>query len=141
MKTNYGFTLIELMIVVVVIGILAAVAYPSYQNSIRKTTRSDAKAELLDVAAKLQRCYSLYGRYNDTTPATNRCKVFEVMEAGVITSSGAGFYSIDFGTGATDITESSYVLVATAKSSQTKDTGCTELKLTHTGKKTPAQCW
>jgi type IV pilus assembly protein PilE len=139
MKKTYGFTLIELMIVLAVIGILAAVAYPSYQNSIRKTGRSEAKAELSDVAAKLQRCYSLYGRYDD---AGNNCKVHELMEAGTITSSGEGLYSVDYGTGASGVTTSTYILTATAaKLPQTKDAGCTVLKLTHTGVKTPAECW
>jgi type IV pilus assembly protein PilE len=139
MKKTYGFTLIELMIVLVVIGILVAVAYPSYQNSVRKTGRSEAKAELMDVAAKLQRCYSLYGRYNDSS---NNCKVYELMEAGDITSSGEGLYSVDFGTGATGVTSSTYVLTATAvKLPQTKDEGCEVLKLTHTGVKSPTECW
>jgi type IV pilus assembly protein PilE len=135
MKKTDGFTLIELMIVLAIIGILAAVAYPSYQNSIRKTGRSEAKAELADVAAKLQRCYSLYGRYDDPG---NNCKIYEAMEAGTITSSGEGLYSVDYGT----ITSSTYVLSAKAiKLPQTKDKGCLEMKLTHTGVKTPTTCW
>lgn len=52
---NQGFTLIELMIAVAIIGILAAIAYPAYQEYVKKTKRVEAQAELVDIASKLQR--------------------------------------------------------------------------------------
>lgn len=51
---QHGFTLIELMITVAIIGILAAIAYPSYQQHIVKTNRTDAQAFLMTVAQKQQ---------------------------------------------------------------------------------------
>ncbi len=54
MKHIKGFTLIELMIVTAVIGILVAIAYPSYQNSLIKGSRASAKSYLLEVAQKQQ---------------------------------------------------------------------------------------
>lgn len=53
-----GFTLIELMIAVVIVGIIAAIAYPSYQQHVYKARRAEAKAAITDVAQRLERWYS-----------------------------------------------------------------------------------
>lgn len=54
MRKHRGFTLIELMIAVAIVGILVAIAYPSYTNSLIKGNRANAKAFLLTVATKQQ---------------------------------------------------------------------------------------
>lgn len=53
-----GFTLIELMIVVAIVGILAAIAFPSYQNHVTKTRRADAQSALTGFAAAMERYYT-----------------------------------------------------------------------------------
>ena len=80
-RRNSGFTLIELMIVVLVIGILAAIAYPSYARYVEQARRADGKSALLDAAQRLERCHTQNNTYAN-------CMVFPV-------TSPDGFYSVD----------------------------------------------
>lgn len=72
-----GFTLIELMIVLVIIGIVASIAYPSYTRYVQKSVRTDAHAGLMQAASELERCYTrsyTYANCNDvpnTSPDDN----------------------------------------------------------------------
>lgn len=64
-----GFTLIEMMITVAIIGILARIAYPTYTKSIMKTRRADAKTALLDLAAREERYLATANTYTDQAPS------------------------------------------------------------------------
>nr|WP_312540254.1 prepilin-type N-terminal cleavage/methylation domain-containing protein [Moraxella sp. CTOTU47616] len=68
MKNRYrqqGFTLIELMIVVALIGVLAAIAYPSYQRYVIKTKRTDMMTEMQNIASQIESQKLAMGRYTD----------------------------------------------------------------------------
>ncbi len=136
-KMNTGFTLVEMMITVAIVGIIAAIAYPSYMQSVRKSNRADVKTELMDVAQRLQRCYTTYSRFNDPNDQ-DRCAVYEQLEEGdqKITTRGAGLYEIklvDDGDANNDAT--TYILEATPVTgrAQAKDDDCQRFRLTHNG--------
>lgn len=139
MKKATGFTLIELMVAVAIVGIIAAIALPSYQATVRKSNRAEAKTELNDVAQRLQRCYTLYAKFNDAT-----CGIYtDLTDANFYTTRGGQYYVIKIDVpNAGDPPETTYKLTAKAdKAPQTEDAGCKELTLDHTGATAPAVCW
>lgn len=128
-----GFTLIELMVVVAIIGIIAALGYPSYQDNIRKTNRSDAITTLMDYAQRLERCYTTYGQYTNAS----------CLAAGT-TTSPKGYYRLVI----TKPTATTFSITATpvAGTPQIKDLKCTSFTLDNKGQKTATgsdntRCW
>lgn len=127
-----GFTLIEVMIVVVIVAILAAIAIPSYSAYVIETRRSDAKAALLEVSQRLERCYSQFNSFNHAD-----CSV------SLPQASPEGYYAV---TG--KLTAGTYALTAkpASGSPQADDADCTSLTINHlnqrgaTGANT-ADCW
>lgn len=115
-----GFTLIELMIAIAVIGILAAVAYPSYVDSIRKSRRSDGQSALMEAAQKLE----AHRARNATYTAT-------LSDAKISATSPEGHYTIAI-VGCP--IASCYTLTATPVGDQAEDT-VQGYRLYSTGKK------
>ena len=94
-----GFTLIEMMIVVAIIGILAAITYPNYQQYVTKTKRADMMAEMQQIAIRIESSKINYRRY-DRIPLS---AVFTgaVANNGSVSfpSSGTALYTVTIGTG------------------------------------------
>lgn len=124
-----GFTLIEVMIVVAIVGILAAVAYPAYQNSIMKSRRSTAQSCLLELGQFMERFYSTNMRYDE-----DRDGAAVTLPAGGCRTDLEDHYTFQFGSG--QPTESTYTLEAVPGTVQAKlDSKCKTLSVTHTGEK------
>lgn len=137
MIKSKGFTLIELMIVVAIIGIIAAIAYPSYQDSVRKSRRTDAKSSLLEAASLQERIYTQDNEYTDDLASL-------VVNADG-QSSHEGYYtlSVDITSGCS-APGGCYTISATANGAQANDTACAVFSINNVGKKTSApntDCW
>jgi type IV pilus assembly protein PilE len=117
-KSSKGFTLIELMIVVAIIGILAAIAYPSYEEQVRKSRRAEATEGLMDVAARMERYYADKGEYLGATIA-GFWGDNETEE---------GWYQVGF----TELTDDNYTIQAVPAGAQATDK-CGNFTLTSLG--------
>jgi type IV pilus assembly protein PilE len=125
-----GFTLIELMITVAVIGILAAIAYPSYQGQIRKSQRADAQSTLMSMAGKQQQFLLDTRSYADTLAGLN----FSVPTS--VTKN----YNVTIAATNSATAPATFTITATPTGGQAADT-CAVLTLDQAGTKTPNTCW
>lgn len=139
-----GITLIELMIVVVIVGILAAIAYPSYQGQVRKARRAEGKTLLLELASKQERFFTENNSYtNDMTDLGYTNNVPQPTENGwydvSVTAVGPGGCAPGAATACT-----AFTLRAVARNDQTHDK-CGSLTVNQFGVKgktgTATDCW
>ena len=136
-----GFTLIEILIVVAIMGVLAAIALPAYQNSVLRGGRAEGKGELMIVASYQERFFSSNNTYStDATPL-----VTEVPANLTVRTTENGLYTIAVAAGATGDIATSFVATATPQGQQTGD-ACTTLTISSTGLRgatgdTADECW
>lgn len=134
-----GFTLIELMIVVAVVAILAAVALPSYQQYIKRSSRAEARAEVLRAEGWLERFNAENNRYTDN--AANNANSAFASAFTTVPASGAARYTIGVA-----LTAISYTITATPTSTGSMNgDACGTYTKTNTGVLTstlndPAKC-
>jgi type IV pilus assembly protein PilE len=134
-KNHRGFTLIELMIAVAVIAILAAVAYPSYQDFIRKGRRSDAITEIARVQQAQEKFRANNASYSaDLSSSSAGLGIVSGTTATASYTSPLGYYTISIpSTPAVSGTAYAVVAIAVSGKSQVGDTNCQCLRVVWSG--------
>lgn len=129
MRKSNGFTLIELMVAVAVIGILAAVAYPSYAEYVRKTRRVETQTLMMDVVTRQQQRMLDVRSYATTLSDLGVTEPSQISNAYTLTLtlSAAG-------------TVPGFTLTAAPKGTQAQES-CGTLSVTNRAVKSPAKCW
>jgi len=136
---QYGVSLIELLTVMVIVGILSAIAYPSYRQTVIRGKRADAKIALQQNAQALENCFTRFHSYNDTA----NCPVAATLQGAGIASTD-GNYLITAAAGRPDL---EFALTATPQNGQAADTKCGNFTLDHadakgvSGSQPAAECW
>ena len=133
MKNSRGFTLIELIIVVAIVGVLSSLGFGFFRDNVIAANRTEGRSALQTAAGTLEKCRSLYGSYNHAN-----CNYVDF-------TTDTNLYQV---TGDGNISASSFTLTATpvAGEPQANDADCTTLTLTNTGGKggsgaDASECW
>lgn len=131
LKDASGFTLIELMIVVAVVGILASIAYPSYNQYVLKSRRADARNAVLDLASRQERYFSVNNSYTNLPTALGYggSSAFPIS----VNVSGQSYYTL---TATFSATPAGFVATAIPISSQAADTKCYSFQVDQSGAQT-----
>jgi len=131
-----GFTLLELVITVAIVGILAAIALPAFKSQIQKSRRSDAKSGLMGAAGQMERYMTERGTYATATLGSGSGAVYP-------STTQNGYYTLSLA----NLTATTYTLRAAPAGAQTGD-ACGTMTYTEQGVKgvtggtlSTADCW
>jgi type IV pilus assembly protein PilE len=146
-----GFTLIELMIAVAIVGILATIAATSYQRQVMQSHRTDARTALLDLAGREEKLFSTTNLYSAIPSVLGYGTATTAVSFPVGSSNGTNYYNVLITTPDPNqpANPNSYTITATpiAGSPQAADTMCTSLTVNQLGQQTAtpaanaATCW
>lgn len=145
MKKQVGFSLMELMIVVAIVGILAAFAYPSYLEQMRQTRRADCSGALASLGGAMERFFTINNTYLGAGAGGGDTGTPTIFQASCPVDGGAPTYNLTIQAA----TGSTYTVQAAPTGQQASDK-CGTLTLTNTGLKgisgatagvTADQCW
>ena len=134
-----GFTLVELMVTMAIAAILAAIALPAYNTSVRKSRRTEAKTALLDLAGREERYFNTNNAYTATAANLGYTGAFPMVV-------GSGYYTVSIAVtaGAAGVLPTYTISAVPATTDQLKDTACLSFTLTNTGLQgatTMPTCW
>ena len=138
-----GFTLVELVVVLAIVGVLLAIAVPSYQEYVRRATRTEAENLLMRAASEQEKFFTTFNRYSGSIsgartgdPATSGLNMTASSKDGATDNA---YYDIAVALSDANL---GYTLTATPQGDQTKDS-CGSLALDHRGNRTAAKpdCW
>lgn len=141
-RCHRGFTLVELMVVVTVVAILAAIALPAYRDQVRRANRSEGQSMLQNAAAAQERFFS-----NNNTYSANMTQLGFIANPAI---SENGYYSVSAAACAGGVIATCYVVTAQNQGGQEDDNRCESMTLDNRGSKgatdagggdTTAQCW
>ena len=147
-----GFTFIELMVVLALVGLLAVIAIPSYQESVRKSRRAEVRSQLMEVAQYLQRFYSHNESFATTKAGAAATIPSELAKVPRNAAPGSQSYDISFATpaaGAINPGLASFKIQAVRRAGGPMDGDkCGDFTLENTGARnvlkatdTAANCW
>lgn len=126
-----GFTLIELMVAVAVLGVIIAIAYPAYTDFVERGRRSEAHEALKNVATLQEQFYTNNKGYSGS-----------LSDLGIGAMTENDHYQLSLSTGNTiGGFAQSYTVSATAQGAQASDTACATIQLDSSGNRSPADCW
>jgi type IV pilus assembly protein PilE len=120
-----GFTLVELMVVIVIATILGSIAIPAYRSQIQKSRRTEARTALLDLAAREERFLSTNNTYTNTPANLGYAGTFPVVV-------GSSYYQVNV----TAFTQTTFTATATPIGAQATDTACGTFTIDQTGMQT-----